>query len=571
MKKNDSALSALTQNIKNLIPYVGILLVVAGIIGLVFIQNPLQKSQDLRGEAADPGKSSVAYSPYIKPELRVPFVVNKTGEVALYLDSANYSFVKAQVVFTIINNSLDTPEIIVNQGSGFDAESIEIEQINGGYFVSVVAVPNNLDWLVPPSDISFIRIKLVPRATGNITIAFDPDRTYASTSNLDVHLQVPAPLQYSITGGGSTQQTQCVQSGGVWREFPNNCVDTCGEDFVCLDILTMGCDCGAYKCWDGATCAGNPGGSPDPTSTPNPTSTPLPTATPNPTSTPLPTATPPVIQGCNQVCTSNNQCAINMFCYQTGTESRCRLATNPTNASCQSASTTGNTLKSCNESCVSNANCVTGLTCWNSTCRNPLNPQSTSCAAPSTQQTTTTIQQCGQACTSNANCAVNLRCYEGQCRLATNPSSTSCSAITEKTVSTTYSKKVTNATTSADIKKSDTPIINKGDNRIPVTDLTIKKQDSVSADRLAPDENVESKETLLGFFRSLINNSESKLPFFIILFGILLLVLSILFAILGRLRNTKNTTVYHPSRVDSSKIDVKTYDVKPDLENQQKD
>ncbi|MBP7842713.1 hypothetical protein KA017_01780 [Candidatus Woesebacteria bacterium] len=560
MKKNDSVFSALSQNLKNLIPYIGILLVVAGIIGLVFIQDPLKSSQDLRGEAVGIDKPIFAGSPFIKPELRVPFVVNKTGEAALYLDSAEFKLVEVNVVFSIINDSLDTPEIIVNPGSGFDAKSIEIEQINGGYLVNVVAVPNNLDWLVQPSDTSLIRMKLVAHQTGNIIVAFDQDRTYGSTQNLEVLIQVPSPLRYSVTGSGTgnNQEKQCTQSGGTWKEFPNNCADRCGDQFACLDVLTMGCDCGTTKCWDGATCAGNPSGTP----------------------TPTPTATPPVVQGCNELCANNAQCKVNMLCYPTNGENRCRLATNPTNSACQVTSNDDDTteLSSCNESCVSNSGCQTGLTCWNSSCRNPMNPQSTSCAAPSTQQTTITIQQCGQTCTSNANCAVNLRCYEGECRLATNPSSTSCSAVTKKTVSTTYSNKVENATTSADIANSDTPL-NKGDNLIPDEELDLNDQNqdqntvqnTEDADRLDPNTQVAADETLFGLFKNLIANSESKLPFFIILLGVMLLILSIFAAVLGNLRKPKNTAVYHPTKVDPRKIDVKTYDVKPDLENQQKD
>ncbi len=553
MNKNDSASSALFQNMKNLIPYIGILLVVAGIIGLVFIQNPLKTSQDLRSEATSTDEPLIMGLPFIKPELRVPFEVNKTGEAALYLKSFDYSFKDVTVVFSIINDSLDTPEILVNPGSGFDPKSIEIEQITGGYLVSVVAVPNYLEWIIEPSDTSLIRMKLVPRKTGNIVVTFDQDRTYANTANLAVLLQVPSPLKYTIAG--TAQEKQCAQSGGTWKEFPNSCADICGNPLACLDVLTMGCDCGATQCWNGTTCTGNPGSTPTPT----------PTITPTPT----PTATPPVVQGCNELCANNAQCKVNMLCYPINGEHRCRLATNPTNTACQVANEEI-ILSSCNQSCVSNSGCKTGLTCWNSTCRNPVNPQSTSCAAPSTQQTATTIQQCGQTCNSNGDCAVNLRCYEGQCRLATNPSSTSCSAVTKQTVSTTYSNKVENATTSADVANSDTPI-NKGDSLIPDEDLDLKNQDSVDADRIDPNTQVAADETILGLLNNMIANSESKLPFFIILLGILLLVLSIFAAVVGRLKKPKNTSVYHPTKVDPSKIDVKTYAVKPDLENQQKD
>lgn len=40
---------------------------------------------------------------------------------------------------------------------------------------------------------------------------------------------------------------------------------------------------------------------------------------------------------CNQNCTSSDQCAINLRCYNLGSESKCRLALNPSSSTCQVA------------------------------------------------------------------------------------------------------------------------------------------------------------------------------------------------------------------------------------------
>ena len=51
------------------------------------------------------------------------------------------------------------------------------------------------------------------------------------------------------------KQKLCEKRGGVWKELPNSCVDMCGkEDMYCLQVFTMGCDCGEDKCWTGHSC-----------------------------------------------------------------------------------------------------------------------------------------------------------------------------------------------------------------------------------------------------------------------------------------------------------------------------
>ena len=53
------------------------------------------------------------------------------------------------------------------------------------------------------------------------------------------------------------EENLCEKSGGTWREFSNGCVDSCsakGEDIFCTQVLTMGCDCGVDRCWNGLSC-----------------------------------------------------------------------------------------------------------------------------------------------------------------------------------------------------------------------------------------------------------------------------------------------------------------------------
>lgn len=143
------------------------------------------------------------------------------------------------------------------------------------------------------------------------------------------------------------------------------------------------------------------------------------------------------VVSCNQICTSNNDCAVNHRCYDDGSVKRCRLATNVTSTSCTAAPAAG-PQRSCNQSCSTSSDCVSGLSCWNGSCRNPVNVSSTSCAAPTSSQQAAVVNGCNERCASNNECDVNLRCYQGYCRLATNPSSLSCSTQASGQASTPY-------------------------------------------------------------------------------------------------------------------------------------
>ncbi|RLE39184.1 hypothetical protein DRJ17_01520 [Candidatus Woesearchaeota archaeon] len=55
----------------------------------------------------------------------------------------------------------------------------------------------------------------------------------------------------------SKEQLACENQGGVWKDFPDNCVDSCITlkkiNPTCTAVITPGCDCGPDKCWDDDT------------------------------------------------------------------------------------------------------------------------------------------------------------------------------------------------------------------------------------------------------------------------------------------------------------------------------
>ena len=50
---------------------------------------------------------------------------------------------------------------------------------------------------------------------------------------------------------GGEKESVCESSGGTWRQLGDSCADSCLRfqgDIACSQVLTMGCDCGTFKC-----------------------------------------------------------------------------------------------------------------------------------------------------------------------------------------------------------------------------------------------------------------------------------------------------------------------------------
>lgn len=132
---------------------------------------------------------------------------------------------------------------------------------------------------------------------------------------------------------------------------------------------------------------------------------------------------------CNELCTSNAQCAANYRCYNTGTEQRCRLVTNVSSTSCAS-STNQSLARRCNEYCADTSECAVGYSCWYNRCRNPRNLDSVRCANPAGYTNSSTVYTqagCNVQCANSRGCQAGLRCYNGACRHPLNVTDVSCS------------------------------------------------------------------------------------------------------------------------------------------------
>ncbi len=57
----------------------------------------------------------------------------------------------------------------------------------------------------------------------------------------------------TISEPSNPQGDECKREGGTWKEFPSTQQDLCGAKGG-YTVLTDGCDCGDYKCWNGTSC-----------------------------------------------------------------------------------------------------------------------------------------------------------------------------------------------------------------------------------------------------------------------------------------------------------------------------
>jgi hypothetical protein len=357
MQKKNSPIKKIINNFKQLVPYIGALFVVAGIIGLLMIQNPLQTSQDVRSDASEGEFAQTR--PNITGELRTPFSVDSSGEIALTLDSSDYSVKRAKLIFSIVNTDIDTPIVTVNAGSGFRADILNVQSTDDGYLVHVEAVPNNLDWFVPPQDQSFIQIHALSPTTGEISIHFDQDNSYISTPALEILLQVPDVLTYQITDPTDEDNTEDEISG---------CNEVCSNNADCEIGMRCFTDGDSQRCRLAT----------------NTSSTSCSTADDSDDDDEV------VIRSCNEFCDNNRECSSGLTCY----DNYCRNPRNPQDNRCANptAEQTAAIVQSCGETCSVNADCDINLRCYQSECRLATNPSSTSCSAV-TQKTVSTVYE----------------------------------------------------------------------------------------------------------------------------------------------------------------------------------
>lgn len=522
----DQTISLYWQRIRDsfrgFLTILGVILFLAGVIGLAYIQDPIREADlDIRHEAAVPDGPVQIRSPQNKTTWE--FQPGVARVIDLEINTGNAEIEHIQLVFNLIADNISPADLDIKLNPNINLKTVmqEVESTSDGLLVSLLATVNSQSF----SQASFATnqtwqnlasIKFVPQTSGRIEASFDRElsiATHRMAPRRDLLRYVPF-MSFEVGVDGDTEDRQrCEVQGGTWRLFSDGCVDSCAKavdpNIGCILVMTWGCDCGSDQCWGDDGCQSIPIPTDPPPTDPPPTDEPI-------------DPSQPVLE-CNDICTSNAQCPVNHRCFYTGQDYRCRLATNPSSQTCSPPSADPG-FGQCNQSCGSNRDCALGLMCWQGACRHPENPSSLDCVPPTDTQRVAMTRSCNAVCQAHADCGINLMCYEGFCRLPTNPSSLSCSPATRASISPIYEQKGD----PRDVPDEAEPLP-------PMLEPGIDDPDDLPSeddlDPTEPDEDEiedERPETALGALRNIIFGQDSFLPAILIGAGVLLFTIGVL-------------------------------------------
>lgn len=320
-----------------------ILLLVGSVVGI----SLLRTSQDVRNQASV--KSGVVRMSVLTPPAD-QIQVNQPLNLDLRINTSGAAVdavqIKADITGVPVRDVTFTPASTLNELRPFSTK------VNNSQIELVFILNNSEQPLVASSDVTLGRLTVTPSQAGNLRLNWDNVFSKATLykrgvdslsaiTPLSVVVVAPGAVQPTITPSSSPSNVQlaCEASGGVWRQFPDSCGDSCGvtAEVMCARIPTYGCDCGGNACWNGQTCAAEtperptprPTASPDPFECvprptcldnplpcriaepqagwcPRPSGVPSPTPPPTSRPTPSPTTHPECVRaGCSgQLCVS---------------------------------------------------------------------------------------------------------------------------------------------------------------------------------------------------------------------------------------------------------------------------
>lgn len=373
---------------------VSILMIVGGAVGMVLLQKDLQKSQDWRQQA------SVAQGQVEVTTNASSLEIDQTGTINFSINTHGVQTDGVQLTFNIVTDAVsESPVFSLKSGIPLQIAYSEVETTADGFLVSVITLPSTLgQGFSTNTSTPFAQLSIKPNKAGEIALNFDIENSIST-----VHASNPPKDELTHIATASFDVEELVASPSI-SPSPS------------------------------ASPESSPEVSPSPSTSPSVSPSPSASPTSSPRVSPSPSASPNLggneVQTCNESCSSNADCDVNLRCYS----GQCRLVTNFTSTTCSAPADKGLSFR-CDEYCADTRECADGLVCQSNRCRNPENLESKSCASLTVAERSSLVKSCNESCNSNADCDVNLRCYQGACRLATNPGSFSCSASTSKTVS----------------------------------------------------------------------------------------------------------------------------------------
>jgi hypothetical protein len=551
-----------------------LLFVALGAASLFYFQQPLQETQDVRNDASVGNGQVLLTSQLTSSPI---FTSGTPSTVELKYNSQGVQLTGIQIVTKVTANA-ETPTIEVPANSNLQAVFQEIEQTTGGYLVSMIITPKTLGQsFSSTSPVTFAKLTVPLRSAGQISLVYDKANSFATVANTNPpkdELRTPEDVTFSIVSSSSPTPSPTPSpspSPSVSPSVtPTPTPNPLGDDFW---IPTEGNYLTFYTNDSARTEVALADLVPYRTyrvkvqyqvQNAKKSST--------PDQSPIQTALVFNSQGSSYVTSElpyslianhrDGAASSVETVFSTLPDNTLRITTDSRNAYSESnesnnallltfkadngvgGSTTSGT---CNKYCADSSECQTGFTCFYNQCRRPDNPDNSSCAVPSTTIASSIAASCNKGCNSNKDCAVNLRCYQGACRLATNPSSLTCAAATAGVISKGTGTRLAG-------EKGEVIPVPTGSPTPTVSPVSSPRTSIAPAATPVGQQPTTEEQPLPSFLTNLISSWQARgisLPLVAVGAGIVLFILALIFAILGRTKNRPPMVV--PARKEPPK------------------
>lgn len=215
-----------------------LLLIFGGAAGLVFIQEPLQETQEIRSDAsvAD-GKVLITTSQ--ESDLKV----NEAATLYLNINTQNVQTDGVELTFTLAGAQIEEPIVELLPGTGLGTASLEIDETSTGYAVNLIALPTPGTAFTTNEETRFVEISFVPRAMGTVALSFDAEKSISPVHNSDPvedELKFVASSSFAVVDTGTSAETS---KGGVVYSGDTQTVITKTNSQLCNDSCESNSDC----------------------------------------------------------------------------------------------------------------------------------------------------------------------------------------------------------------------------------------------------------------------------------------------------------------------------------------
>lgn len=187
-----------------------LLFVAIGAASLFYFQKPLQETQESRS-AASVGNGQVILTSQLTSS--PTFTTGTPSTVELKYNSQGVQLTGIQIVTKVTANA-ETPTIEVPANSNLQAIFQEVEQVNGGYLVSMIITSKTLGQsFSSTSPISFAKLTVPLRSAGQIALTYDKANSFAtvaSTNPPEDQLRTPEDVSFSIISSASPSPSPSV-------------------------------------------------------------------------------------------------------------------------------------------------------------------------------------------------------------------------------------------------------------------------------------------------------------------------------------------------------------------------